>query len=73
MSVGAGILIVFLVFLFIFVISGVRIVRPYQRGIIEQLGKFKEVVDPPSSISSRAGSVMNSSNSSIAAVWWRSL
>ena len=46
MSVGAGILIVFLVFLFIFVISGVRIVRPYQRGIIEQLGKFKEVVDP---------------------------
>ena len=33
-------------FLFIYVASGVRIVRPYQRGVIEQLGKFKETVDP---------------------------
>jgi len=33
-------------FLFIYVAAGVRIVRPYQRGIVEQLGKFKETVDP---------------------------
>ncbi|MGE3619695.1 MAG: SPFH domain-containing protein [Acidimicrobiia bacterium] len=33
-------------FLFVYVVSGVRIVRPYQRGIVEQLGKFKETVDP---------------------------
>ncbi|MBK5224613.1 MAG: SPFH/Band 7/PHB domain protein [Acidimicrobiia bacterium] len=26
--------------------SGVRIVRPYQRGLVEQLGKYKETVDP---------------------------
>jgi regulator of protease activity HflC (stomatin/prohibitin superfamily) len=34
------------VFLFIYVASGVRIVRPYQRGLVEQLGKYKETVDP---------------------------
>ncbi len=33
-------------FLFIYVAAGVRIVRPYQRGVIEQLGKFKVTVDP---------------------------
>jgi len=33
-------------FLFIYVASGVRIVRPYQRGLVEQLGKYKETVDP---------------------------
>jgi regulator of protease activity HflC (stomatin/prohibitin superfamily) len=33
-------------FLFVYVASGVRIVRPYQRGVVEQLGKFKETVDP---------------------------
>lgn len=33
-------------FLFVYVLSGVRIVRPYQRGVVEQLGKFKETVDP---------------------------
>lgn len=26
--------------------SGIRIVRPYQRGIVERLGKYKETVDP---------------------------
>src|SRR5688572_3431700 len=40
------VLAVFGVFLFIYVASGVRIVRPYQRGLIEQLGKYKETVDP---------------------------
>jgi regulator of protease activity HflC (stomatin/prohibitin superfamily) len=33
-------------FLFIYVASGVRIVRPYQRGLVEQLGKYKETIDP---------------------------
>lgn len=33
-------------FLFVYVASGVRIVRPYQRGVVEQLGKYKETVDP---------------------------
>ncbi|MCB0968594.1 MAG: SPFH/Band 7/PHB domain protein [Ilumatobacter sp.] len=42
----AAVLAVFILFLFIFVVSGVRIVRPYQRGVIEQLGKFRGVVDP---------------------------
>jgi regulator of protease activity HflC (stomatin/prohibitin superfamily) len=40
------VLAVFGVLLFIYVASGVRIVRPYQRGLIEQLGKYKETVDP---------------------------
>ena len=33
-------------FLFIYVAAGVRIVRPYQRGLVEQLGKYKETIDP---------------------------
>ncbi|HEX9258011.1 MAG TPA: SPFH domain-containing protein [Acidimicrobiales bacterium] len=33
-------------FLLIWVMAGVRIVRPFQRGIIERLGKYKETVDP---------------------------
>ncbi len=32
--------------LFITAAMGIRIVRPYQRGIVEQLGKYKETVDP---------------------------
>jgi regulator of protease activity HflC (stomatin/prohibitin superfamily) len=32
--------------LFIYVLSGVKIVRPYQKGLVEQLGKYKETVDP---------------------------
>jgi regulator of protease activity HflC (stomatin/prohibitin superfamily) len=34
------------VLLLAYVSSGVRIVRPYQKGIVEQLGKYKETVDP---------------------------
>lgn len=45
-SAIAGVVIFFLIFFFIYVAAGVRIIRPYQRGIIEQLGKFKETVDP---------------------------
>jgi regulator of protease activity HflC (stomatin/prohibitin superfamily) len=33
-------------FVFIYIVAGVRIVRPYQRGVVEQLGKYKETVDP---------------------------
>jgi regulator of protease activity HflC (stomatin/prohibitin superfamily) len=33
-------------FLFVYVAAGVRIVRPYQRGVVEQLGKYKETVNP---------------------------
>jgi regulator of protease activity HflC (stomatin/prohibitin superfamily) len=32
--------------LLIWVAAGVRIVRPYQRGIVERLGKYRETVDP---------------------------
>ena len=41
-----GVVALFAVFFFIYVAAGVRIVRPYQRGIVEQLGKYKETVDP---------------------------
>ena len=32
--------------LLVVVISGIKVVRPYQRGVVERLGKFKETVDP---------------------------
>lgn len=35
----------FVILLLVVVISSVRIVRPYQKGIIEQLGKYKETKD----------------------------
>jgi regulator of protease activity HflC (stomatin/prohibitin superfamily) len=40
------VLLVVAAFLFLYVASGVRIVRPYQRGVVEQLGKYKTTVDP---------------------------
>jgi regulator of protease activity HflC (stomatin/prohibitin superfamily) len=40
------VLVVVAFFLFVFVAAGVRIVRPYQRGIVEQLGKYKETENP---------------------------
>ncbi len=46
MTVGIAVLLVLVLFLFIVVATGVRIVRPYQRGILEQLGKFKATRDP---------------------------
>jgi regulator of protease activity HflC (stomatin/prohibitin superfamily) len=39
-------LVIVAIFLFFYVTAGVRIVRPYQRGIVEQLGKYKQTVDP---------------------------
>jgi len=41
-----AVLVVLALFLFVYVASGVRIVRPYQRGLVEQLGKYKETIDP---------------------------
>lgn len=32
--------------LLVYVASGLKIVRPYQRGIVERLGRYKETVDP---------------------------
>ncbi|HEY9556253.1 MAG TPA: SPFH domain-containing protein [Acidimicrobiales bacterium] len=46
MSPAVILLAILALFLFIYVASGVRIVRPHQRGVIEQLGKYKETVDP---------------------------
>jgi regulator of protease activity HflC (stomatin/prohibitin superfamily) len=37
---------VLLLLLFVFVSSSIKVVRPYQRGIVEQLGKYKTTVDP---------------------------
>ncbi|MGH1489258.1 MAG: SPFH domain-containing protein [Acidimicrobiales bacterium] len=42
-----GLLIVVLVvFIVVYVAMGVRIVRPYQKAVVEQLGRYKETVDP---------------------------
>ncbi|HLM62691.1 MAG TPA: SPFH domain-containing protein [Acidimicrobiales bacterium] len=39
-------LVIIAICLLVFAAAGVRIVRPYQRGIVEQLGKYKQTVDP---------------------------
>jgi len=39
-------LIIIGLFIFIYVAMAVRIIRPYQRGIVERLGKYKATVDP---------------------------
>ena len=41
-----AVLVVLAILLFIYVVSGVRIVRPFQRGVKEQLGKYQETLDP---------------------------
>lgn len=41
-----ALLVILAILLFIYVVSGVRIVRPYQRGVKEQLGKYQETLDP---------------------------
>lgn len=46
MTVPVIVLILVAVLLFVVAAAGVRIVRPYQRGIVEQLGKYKETVEP---------------------------
>ncbi|MDZ4724210.1 MAG: SPFH domain-containing protein [candidate division Zixibacteria bacterium] len=39
-------LIVALVFSFIIVSSSIRIIRPFEKGLVERLGKFQRVLDP---------------------------
>ena len=46
MSPGVIVLGVLAGFLLIYVATGVKIVRPYQRGVVEQLGKYKVTADP---------------------------
>lgn len=46
MTVPVIVLILIAILLFVVAAAGVRIVRPYQRGIVEQLGKYKETVEP---------------------------
>ena len=40
------VLVVIAFVLFVFAASGIKIVRPYQKGIVEQLGRYKATVDP---------------------------
>jgi regulator of protease activity HflC (stomatin/prohibitin superfamily) len=44
--VAVAVLAVLAFVLFVFAASGVRIVRPFQRGLIERLGRYKATVDP---------------------------
>ena len=46
MTVSIVILVLIAVLIFVLAVSGVRIVRPYQRGIVEQLGKYKDTRNP---------------------------
>lgn len=46
MTLAIAVLLLLAVFLFVVVAAGVRIVRPFERGIVEQLGKYKATVDP---------------------------
>ncbi len=41
-----GVLGIIVVFVFIYVAAGIKIVQPYERGVIEELGKYKQTVDP---------------------------
>ena len=41
-----GILLILVVFAIAYVAFAVKIVSPYQRGVVERLGKYKETVDP---------------------------
>ena len=44
--VFVALLAIIALFIFIIAAMGIRIIRPYQRGIVERLGKYKETVDP---------------------------
>ncbi len=41
-----GLLLILVVFAIAYVAFAIKIVNPYQRGVIERLGKYKETVDP---------------------------
>lgn len=46
MDSGLIVLAVIAVLLFLIAFKSIRIVRPYQRGVVERLGRFKATVDP---------------------------
>ena len=46
MEALVGLLVVVALILFVFVAQGIKIVRPYERGLVERLGKYKDTVDP---------------------------
>ena len=46
MAISVVVLAVVAVVLFAFAAAGIKIVRPYQKGIVEQLGRYKATVDP---------------------------
>ncbi|MEZ5340128.1 MAG: SPFH domain-containing protein [Acidimicrobiales bacterium] len=41
-----GLLVVMIIVVVAYVAMGVKIVRPYQRGVVERLGRYKETTDP---------------------------
>lgn len=41
-----GLIAVIIIFALVYAAAGIRIVRPYQRGVVEYLGKYKETADP---------------------------
>ena len=41
-----GLVIIIVALLVVYVAAGVRIVRPYQRGVVERLGRYKETTEP---------------------------
>ena len=46
MPIAVIVLAVIALVLFAFAASGIKIVRPFQKGIVEQLGRYKATVDP---------------------------
>ncbi len=45
-AVLGGIVLILVIFAIAYVAGAVKIVNPYQRGVVERLGKYKETVDP---------------------------
>jgi regulator of protease activity HflC (stomatin/prohibitin superfamily) len=43
---GVIVLVAIFVLLLVWVLLGVRIVRPFERGVVERLGRYKQTVDP---------------------------
>lgn len=43
---AVGVLAAVALILMVYVVSGIKLVRPFERGVVERLGKFKETVDP---------------------------
>ncbi len=46
MDAGIIVLAVLAAFLFIWMAVGIKIIRPYQKGVVEQLGRYKSTYDP---------------------------